>query len=322
MTSRFRFISTHRATWSVKRLCRILAVSRSGFYRWAASEPARQERAAAEDTLAGQIRIIHVDSGGTYGSPRVTVKLRDQRVRVNRKRVERIMRHREVVGRHLRRRKRTTIPDPATPPVPDPIGRDFTATARDQRWCGDITYLRVGGGWLYLATVIDIATRRLIGWSINTHMRTSLVIDALDAAVAARGGPGRRRDLPLGQGRPVQQQRLHRCMRPSRHPPLDGADRLVVRQRAGRGVLRHPQTRVGRRPPPLGIRSRRPPRRVPVDRVLQPPSSALRTRLPQPLRLRTDPHTHYAASGRGMTRCLHPGGETSDHLNNQDQPLT
>lgn len=188
MTSRFRFISTHRATFGVKRLCRILAVSRSGFYRWAASEPARQERGAAEETLAGQIRIIHVDSGGTYGSPRVTVELREQGVRVNRKRVERIMRQREVVGRHLRRRKRTTIPDPATPPVPDLIGRDFTATAPDQRWCGDITYLRVGGGWLYLATVIDIATRRLIGWSINTHMRTSLVIDALDAAVAARGG--------------------------------------------------------------------------------------------------------------------------------------
>ncbi|MGI5215865.1 IS3 family transposase [Plantactinospora sp. CA-290183] len=186
--SRFRFISTHRATWSVKRLCRILAVSRSGFYRWAASEPTRQAHAAAEDALAEQITIIHADSDGTYGSPRVTVELRDRGVQVNRKRIERIMRQREIVGRHLRRRKRTIIPDPAAPPAPDLIGRNFTATAPDQRWCGDITYLRVGGGWLYLATVIDIATRRLIGWSINTHMRTSLIIDALDAAVAARGG--------------------------------------------------------------------------------------------------------------------------------------
>ncbi|MEU4681482.1 IS3 family transposase [Micromonospora sp. NPDC023737] len=126
-------------------------MSRSGFYRWTASEPARQTRATAEDTLAKQITRIHADSGGTYGSPRVTVELRDQGVRVNRKRVERIMRQRDVVGRHLRRRKRTTIPDPAVAPVPDLIGRDFTATAPDQRWCGDITYLRVGGGWLYLA---------------------------------------------------------------------------------------------------------------------------------------------------------------------------
>jgi transposase InsO family protein len=188
VTSRFRFISTHRAVYGVKRLCRILAVSRSGFYRWTASETARQVRVAAEDTLAEQIRIIHAGSGGAYGSPRVTVELHDRGVRVNRKRVERIMRQRDIVGRHLHRRKRTTIPDPATPPVPDLIGRDFTATAPDQRWCGDITYLRVGGGWLYLATVIDIATRRLIGWSINTHMRTSLVTDALNAAVAARGG--------------------------------------------------------------------------------------------------------------------------------------
>lgn len=188
MTSRFRFISAHRAVFGVKRLCRVLAVSRSGFYRWAGSEPARQARAAAEDAFAEQISRVHADSGGTYGSPRVTVELRAQGVRVNRKRVERIMRQRDVVGRHLRRRKRTTIPDPAVAPVPDLIGRDFTADAPDQRWCGDITYLRVGTGWLYLATVIDIATRRLIGWSINTHMRTALSIDALDAAVAARGG--------------------------------------------------------------------------------------------------------------------------------------
>ena len=118
----------------------------------------------------------------------MTVELRARGVRINRKRVERIMRQRDLVGRHLRRRKRTTIPDPAAPPAPDLIGRDFTATTPDQRWCGDITYLRVGAGWLYLATVIDIATRRLIGWSINAHMRTDLVIDALDAAVAARGG--------------------------------------------------------------------------------------------------------------------------------------
>lgn len=188
MTSRFRFISAHRATFGVKRLCRVLAVSRSGFYRWIAGEPARQTRAADEDALAEQITQVHAESGGAYGSPRVTVELRARGVRINRKRVERIMRQRDLVGRHLRRRKRTTIPDPAAPPAPDLIGRDFTATTPDQRWCGDITYLRVGAGWLYLATVIDIATRRLIGWSINTHMRTDLVIDALDAAVAARGG--------------------------------------------------------------------------------------------------------------------------------------
>ena len=139
MTSRFRFISTHRPVHGVKRLCRVLAVSRSGFYRWIAAEPARQARAAAEDALAGQIITAHAASGGTYGSPRITVELREQGLRVNRKRVERVMRQRAVVGRHQRRRKRTTIPDPAAPAVPDLLGRDFTATAPNQRWCGDIT---------------------------------------------------------------------------------------------------------------------------------------------------------------------------------------
>jgi transposase InsO family protein len=188
VTSRFRFISAHRGVHGVKRLCRVLAVSRSGFYRWAAAEPDRRQRAAAEETLAARIAAVHDDSGNTYGSPRVVIELREHGMRVNRKRVERIMRERGVVGRHLRRRKRTTVADPLAPPAPDLIKRDFTAAGLDQRWCGDITYLRVGQGWLYLATVIDIASRRLIGWSINTHMRASLVIDALDAAVQARGG--------------------------------------------------------------------------------------------------------------------------------------
>jgi transposase InsO family protein len=98
------------------------------------------------------------------------------------------MRQHRIVGRHLRRRVRTTIPDPAASSAPDLLRRDFTATDINQRWCGDITYLRAGSGWLYLATVIDIAFRRLIGWSIAGHMRTGLVIDALAAAVAARGG--------------------------------------------------------------------------------------------------------------------------------------
>jgi transposase InsO family protein len=189
MISRLRFISAHRAVYGVKRLCRLLAVSRSGFYRWAAAEPGRAGRSAAEDALAAEITAVHAASGGAYGSPRVAAELRGRGLLVNRKRVERVMREQGIVGAHQRRRRtRTTIADPAAPPVPDLLGRDFTATAPDQRWCGDITYLRVGSGWMYLATVIDIASRRLIGWSMNTHMRTSLVTDALNAAVAARGG--------------------------------------------------------------------------------------------------------------------------------------
>jgi transposase InsO family protein len=159
-----------------------------GFYRWKAAEPARAQRAAEDERLAARIRYIHTESGKTYGAPRVTAELRDAGEVVNRKRVARIMRSRGVIGRHLRRRSRTTVPDPAAPPVPDLLRRDFAVGAPDVQWCGDIAYLPVGGQWMYLATVIDIGTRRLLGYSIADHMHADLVVDALNAAVRARGG--------------------------------------------------------------------------------------------------------------------------------------
>lgn len=110
---------------------------------------------------------------------------------VNRKRVERLMRLmrlNRIEGRHLRRRKRTTVPDRLAPPAPDLVRRDFSAGRLDEKWCGDITYVQVGGSWLYLACVLDICSRRVLGWSMASHMRTSLVIDALTMAVATRGG--------------------------------------------------------------------------------------------------------------------------------------
>lgn len=189
MTHRYRFISAHRALYGVQRLCRVLEVARSGFYAWLARGPAREARAAAQAELVEAIREIHTESHGTYGSPRVTAELRSTGRPVNHKRVERLMREQEIVGRHQRRRKRTTVPDTAAPAVPDLVGRDFSATEVDQRWCGDITYLPIAGGeYLYLATVIDICSRRLLGWSIADHLRADLVCDALQAAVAARGG--------------------------------------------------------------------------------------------------------------------------------------
>lgn len=98
------------------------------------------------------------------------------------------MRINRIVGRHLRRKRRTTIQDTTAPPVPDLVMRDFTADVLNTKWCGAITYVAVGSPWLYLATVIDIRSRHVIGWSIADHMRTSLVTDALEMAVAAPGG--------------------------------------------------------------------------------------------------------------------------------------
>ncbi|WP_433236197.1 IS3 family transposase [Actinomadura nitritigenes] len=186
--SRFSFVEARHRAFGVKRLCRVLGVSRSGFYRWRQATAARAARKAADRSLAERIRKIHAGSGATYGSPRVHSELRDQGHRVNRERVERVMREHAIVGRHLRRRCRTTVPDRSASPVPDLLRRDFSVGAADVRWCGDVTYLPVAGRWMYLATVIDIGTRRLFGYSMAEHMRAELVVDALNAAVATRGG--------------------------------------------------------------------------------------------------------------------------------------
>ena len=187
--SRFQFVEDHRDLFSVKRLCHVLQVSRSGYYRWRDAREARAARLAADRVLAEQIRQIHATHDGTYGSPRVMAELRDTGRKVNHKRVERVMRVFGIVGVHLRRKVRTTVPAPSHQRVPDLIRRDFTAPAPNQRYVGDITYLPVGDGeFLYLATVIDLCSRRLAGWSIAGHMRTELVIDALEAAARTRGG--------------------------------------------------------------------------------------------------------------------------------------
>ncbi|MEU9447078.1 IS3 family transposase [Streptomyces sp. NPDC048304] len=193
VSSRFQFVDDHRGVFGVKRLCRMLQVSRSGFYRWLAAADTRAARARADAELAERIAEIHQESDGTYGVPRVTAELKDTGRLVNHKRVERVMRTFNIVGLHLRKKVRTTIPEPATTPVPDLLQRDFTALEPNTKYVGDITYLPVGGGqFLYLATVLDLCSKRLAGWSIANHMRTELVTDALRAAAAARGAGGLR----------------------------------------------------------------------------------------------------------------------------------
>ncbi|PIB05194.1 transposase [Streptomyces sp. HG99] len=190
MVSRFLFIDDHRDVFSVKRLCEVLCVARSGFYKWLISRPAREQRARADAELAERIRGIHAESGGTYGAPRITAELRDAHgMEINEKRVARVMRAFGVAGYRKRRRTVTTVPDPDAAVVPDLFRRDFTAPAPNMKYMGDITYLPVGDGeFLYLATVLDCFSRRVAGWSITDHMRTELVADALTAADALRGG--------------------------------------------------------------------------------------------------------------------------------------
>ncbi|WTK42600.1 IS3 family transposase [Streptomyces sp. NBC_01520] len=188
LVNRCQFVDDHQRRFGVKRLCDILGLSRSSFYYWRRTAAAWVARQVAETGLAARIRKVHQDSDGTYGAPRITAELRDEGERINHKRVARIMRAIGVEGVRLRRRHRTTVADQAAPKAPDLIGRDFTAAAVNTKYVGDITYMPVSGAKpLYLATVIDLASRRLAGWAIADHMRTELVIDALAAAQRTRG---------------------------------------------------------------------------------------------------------------------------------------
>ncbi|MFY1679355.1 IS3 family transposase [Streptomyces sp. WMMC905] len=188
LVNRFQFVCDHQRRYGVKRLCQVLGIARSSFYYWRRTAPDRAARRAADAQLAARIQTVHRESDGTYGVPRITAELREDGERVNHKRVARLMRTAGIAGTRLRRRHRTTVPDPAAAKAPDLIGRDFTATEPNTRYAGDITYLPLDGGkFLYLATVIDLASRRLAGWALADHMRTELVTDALDAAIRTRG---------------------------------------------------------------------------------------------------------------------------------------
>lgn len=188
--SRFQFVADNSTTYPVKRLCQLVEIQRTSYYAWKAGGPGRARRAAADAGLAARIRVIHA-ADNTVGAPRITAELNDgvaRPQRVNHKRVARVMRETGIVGYVKRRRVRTTIPEPSNAKVPDLVKRDFTATAPNRRYVGDITYLPLANGTnLYLATVIDCYSRRLVGWAVADHMRTSLVADALTTAAGTRG---------------------------------------------------------------------------------------------------------------------------------------
>lgn len=186
--TRFQFVADHQRRYGVKRLCTTLGIARSSFYYWCRTASDRAARQAADARLAARIRAVHHQSDGTYGVPRITAELRETGERVNHKRVGRVMQSIGLAGLRLRRRHRTTIADPAAAKAPDLINRNFTATTPNTRYVGDITYLPLDSGkFLYLATIIDLASRRLTGWAIADHMRTELVTEALAAAQRARG---------------------------------------------------------------------------------------------------------------------------------------
>ena len=189
--SRYRFVEAEKVQGgNVAKACELLEVSRSAFYDWHEHRPCARQ--LADDQLGEGIQVIFDDSGGTYGWPRVHRALRRADVHVGRARVARIMRQRGLIGRCRRPKTRTTISDPEARAA-DLIKRRFGpgTVELDSVWVGDITYIWTWEGWLYLATVIDLASRRVIGWAMAEHMRAELVCDALRMAIGARRpGPG------------------------------------------------------------------------------------------------------------------------------------
>lgn len=180
----YRFVERERARFHLVTLCRVLGVSPGGYRAW--SERTPSARATADAILLEAIRALHARSRGTYGAPRVHAELQATGRSVGRKRVARLMRTAGLVGVHRRRRTSPTRSRGRTLTAPDLVRRDFSAPGPDRLWVTDITYLPTAAGFLYLAAIVDVWSRRVVGWAMADHLRTDLVIAALDAAIAAR----------------------------------------------------------------------------------------------------------------------------------------
>jgi putative transposase len=181
----YRLISAEKARTPISMSCRLLGVSRSGYYEWAANVPSERARVDAE--LLERILAIHAANRGVYGSPRIHAELAMAHgIHVGRKRVERLMHDARISGMVRRKRGRTTISVPGVRVADDLVKRQFRPARPNQLWVADVTYLRTWEGWLYLAAVQDAYSRAIVGWSMADHMRKELVIDALQMAVHRR----------------------------------------------------------------------------------------------------------------------------------------
>jgi putative transposase len=181
---RYRFIREHEGRFSVSTLCRALRVTRSGYSAW--KRRSLSLRSRQEQNLLIEIRAAHQQSRGTYGSPRIHQELRARAVACSRNRVARVMRKYEVTARPLRRYVTTTDSNHPLPVAPNRLGQKFTAEQPNTHWSADITYLWTGEGWLYLAVVLDLFSRRVVGWSMQETLDRSVVLTALEGALIQR----------------------------------------------------------------------------------------------------------------------------------------
>ncbi len=178
----------NQAVYSVRRMCDLLGVSASGYYAW--SRRPRSKRAQSNEELLALIRAVYERSRGTYGAPRIHAELVASGTRVGHNRVARLMRAAGLQGASRRRWALTTVRDKKVRPAPDLVERNFVAEGRDQLWVADITYIPTWAGFLYLAVVVDAWSRRVVGWSMASHLRTELVLAALNMALEQRQPEG------------------------------------------------------------------------------------------------------------------------------------
>ena len=243
---RFRFIEDRRTDYPVSVLCDVLAVSSAGYYAWR-SRP-ESERSAANRELVEDIKQVHRDTKGRYGSPRIHAELKAQGRGVSRGRIERLMRHHGIRAIMARpRRVRTTDSRHDFPIAPNLLNRNFTATAPNRIWLADITYVETDQGWLYLATVMDLYSRRIVGWAMADHLRAELPLAALSMAISAQR-PGAGLIHHSDRGRPICRGRLSQGDAVSRLQDLDEPQGRLLRQCPDGELLPHPQNRT--RPSP------------------------------------------------------------------------
>jgi putative transposase len=181
---KFSFIAAEKATYSVEVLCSVLGVSRSGYYAWQGRKEPR--RRAKDRQLGVEVEAIYCGAFQSYGSPRIHRELAARGVHVGKKRVERLLRERGLSARRPKRFRSTTDSNHSQPIAPNLLARNFQAASPNQAWVGDITYLWTSQGWLYLAVLLDLFSRRVVGWSLSPSLEQSVALSPLDQAIEAR----------------------------------------------------------------------------------------------------------------------------------------
>jgi hypothetical protein len=283
------FIAAQRAEHQIPHAtaCRALGVSPAWFYKWRDGDASR--RRARRQQLTTEIRRLFAAHRGRYGSPRITADLREAGWRVSENTVAKIMAEQRLIARRQRKRRGGTRPGRGRWRAPDLIGRRFAADQVNRKWYGDGTEIATDEGKLYLDSVLDMASRRVVGFALGEHHDAELAYQALAMAVAVRGGRDAITGVILHTDRGVHRRAGPRRLRPVGHPPVDGPARVSAGQRGHRVLALHPGVRAA---PPATVRHQGPGphRRGRLDRGVQPRPAALGAGHALPNRLRAQPH--------------------------------